>query len=257
MKLLLTFILSAITILFPIAESTEFIVDGKLMSIDKLGNIFTGKKDVLYKYSNQGKLLNSYSNKLLGNITTLDVNNPLRYLVYYQDIGQVVFLDNTLSLHNEVVLEDHGFDQTTLACSSNNDAFWVYDAMEFRLLKLDEQVKIVQNSGNIIQLLGFQIKPNFILEANDKVYLNDPNHGIFVFDIYGSYIKKIPIKDLSKFQIVNKKLIYQIENNLYMLNLITLDEQTTTIDTLHSNYAIAFNQQLYFQQEKMIKVVGL
>ena len=54
--------------------------------------------------------------------------------------------------------------------------------------------------------------PNYILEYDNKVYLNVPNSGVYIFDLYGTYISKIELKDLEKFQIIDNK-IYFTQNN--------------------------------------------
>lgn len=254
-------ILYILIFLLPVIQHTHIVkqykVDGEIMCVDKLGNMFTGNKDVLLKYNKEGVKLNSYSNKLLGEVTFLDVTNPLRYLAYYQHQGRVLFLDNTLSVHNEVVLEHYGFDQTLLACSSNNNSFWLYDALEFRLVRLNEQINIVQNSGNIIQLIGHQLQPNYLIEANDKVYLNDPNYGVFVFDIYGSYIKKIPLLGLNKYQIINDNLIYFTDSTLVKFNLKLHTEQHLNLKENPGDNPLFFENNMLIQHKDSVRYIKI
>jgi len=69
-----------------------------------------------------------YSNKRFGTITSIDCTNPLKMLVYYKDFQQLVFLDNQLTQNSEAIsLEDLGYEQTDLICTSMNNSFWLYN----------------------------------------------------------------------------------------------------------------------------------
>ena len=69
-------------------------------------------------------------------------------------------------------------------------------------------------SGNLNQILGFVPNPTYIRESNNWVYINDPEHGVMVFDWYGSYTKTIPVLGLRKFVIRANKLFYLTKETL-------------------------------------------
>src|SRR5688572_3667151 len=84
---------------------------------DNFGNIYTVKNEELCKYLPNGKRHARYSNLRYGNITSLDVSNPLKILLYYRDFQQIIFLDNQLSVNsNPVSLELLGLEQAHLVC---------------------------------------------------------------------------------------------------------------------------------------------
>src|SRR5690606_23871748 len=62
---------------------------------DALGYDYFSKNNVLYKQKNSEKW--EYKNLSLGKITLVDLINPLKILVFYQDFNSVVLLDNQLS----------------------------------------------------------------------------------------------------------------------------------------------------------------
>lgn len=68
------------------------------IELDQYGFIYHINKDNLVKFNKEGVPLYNYSNKLLGNITQLDISNSLRPLLFYKDQGIILALDNTLSL---------------------------------------------------------------------------------------------------------------------------------------------------------------
>lgn len=51
-----------------------------------------------------------------------------------------------------------------------------------------------------------------------------PERGILVFDIYGSYIKTIPLLDVGEIQIDENIIYYQKEGNYYGYGLIDFQE---------------------------------
>lgn len=177
-------------------------------TVDNLGNIYAVNNDELVKYLPNSKFFARYSNLKLGAITSVDVTNPLKLVLYYRDFQQIIFLDNQLSLNSEQVsLEKLGYEQTELVCASANNSFWIYDKQNNELLRFNENSKKIANTGNLKQVLQANITPDFMTEYNGFLYLNCRENGIYVFDIFGAYSKLIPIKKLRQFQ-VNEELIY-------------------------------------------------
>jgi hypothetical protein len=177
-------------------------------TVDNLGNVYFVKEDELLKYLPSGKMLGRYSNLKLGAITSVDVTNPLKLVLYYRDFQQVVFLDNQLSVNSEVVsLEKLGYEQTELVCASANNSFWIYNKQNNELLRFNEASKKTASTGNLKQVLQADLTPAFMAEHNGFLFLNCPDNGIYVFDIFGAFSKVISIKGLKNFQ-VNENLIY-------------------------------------------------
>ncbi len=192
---------------------------------DNLGNIYTVEKDVLKKYYPSGQLQYEYSNKYLGEITHFDAYNSLRLIAFYRDLNQVAVLDNTLSIQGEpIALEAFDFELSTLICSSNNNNLWLYNRQGFELVRVDKSFNAFEQTGNLSQILNIDLRPNFLLEHNNWVYLNNPETGILVFDIYGTYLKTIPIKGLQSFQIMDQHLFYSGNGKFMHYNMKTFTE---------------------------------
>ena len=74
-------------------------------------------------------------------------------------------------------------------------------------------------------ILGIGLQPSFILERHNNIYVNDPAIGILQFDVFGTYVKTIPLKNLTEFQILNKQLVYQLEHEVLAFHLQSLVTQ--------------------------------
>lgn len=198
-----------LTLLYTIRASADF------FTTDNIGNSYLVKGDEIRKYSPQGEFMKIFSAKSLGKITSVDASNPLRVLVFYRDFASVQFLDDLLSQNGDVIsLLDLNLEQSDVVCTSFNNGLWLFNRQNASLIRLDENLAHAVNTGNLNQLLGTTFKPNFLLEYNGYVYLNNPDEGIVVFDIYGTYYKTIPLKGLVHFQIKENLLFYFAKGEL-------------------------------------------
>lgn len=215
-------------------------------SVDNLGNVYTVKGDQMQKYSTQWKQVNTYSSKLLGNLTSVDVSNPMKVVVFYKNLSQVVFLDNTLSQEGEpVALESLGFGLATLICSSVNNGIWIYDQRNFQLVRLDQNLKAIAETGNIAQQTGGELQPDFLIEKNNWVYLNDTARGILVFDIFGTYSKTIPLKNIHSFQIAEDILFFETGKKFYSFSLKTMEQKEIPLPETEFRQVITDGKKIY------------
>jgi hypothetical protein len=188
------------------------------------------KESELDKYLVNGKLFAHYSNLKLGNITAIDATNPLKLLLYYHDFQQIVFLDNQLTVNSEPIsLEALGYEQSDLVCASANNSFWIYNKQNNELVRFNENSKKIAATGNLKQILQVELKPNFMKEYNGFLFLNSPETGIFVFDIFGTFNKIISLKDLKRFDINSDIIYYQKDSSFCSYNYRSFDEVCKSI----------------------------
>ena len=215
---------------FDYKEIARVAVKANDITTDNLGNIYLLRKDELLKYNDQGVFLHSFSDKSLGTITNVDATNFLKILVFYRDFSKVVFLDNMLAPTNSPIhLQRLQLEQAVLAASSHNNGMWIFDQASFQAIRLDQNLKITHQTGNLMQLLNIPLNPNFILESNNMLYINNPQTGILVFDVYGTYYKTIPVTGLERFQVIEDEIFYLKNKQLQNYNLKTLEEAKVEI----------------------------
>lgn len=214
---------------------------------DNIGNVYLTQESELRKYLNNGKLFARYSNLQLGEISSIDATNPLKILVYYRDLQQIVFLDNQLSTNSEPVsLSNLGYEQSDLVCSSANNSFWIYNKQNNELLRFNESSKKIANTGNLKQVLQSNLSPNFMMEHNGNLYLNCPETGIYVFDVFGGYVKLIALKNISTFRANENILYFQKDSLLCSYNFKLFEDNCKTIPNYLNNCKIKYiNGKLY------------
>jgi hypothetical protein len=84
----------------------------------------------------------------------------------------------------------------------------VFDAGDLQLKKINKTGEVEQESGNIKQYINDKIAVTQIVDNNDRVFVVDSINGIMVFDLFATYIKTIPIKQVPEVKVQDKSLFY-------------------------------------------------
>lgn len=202
------------------AQEYQFITKidtaAKMVNLDNLGNLFVvTPKNELLKFNPQGKFLWNYTNKTYGEVSQIDVTDPLRVILYYEGYQQIVVLNNNLSEISKFTFNQNPNQQVTLVASANNNGFWVYDQINRELKKLTNNFIDDLKSGNIYQRNGFDMQANFMLTDDQYIYINDEKEGIRIFDRYGNFFKTAVIYPLNNFE-VNDDDIYFMKDSAFM-----------------------------------------
>lgn len=217
-----------------------------LFTTDHLGNAYVIAENQLLQFDSHGKPKATYSETGLGALRSVDASNPLKILLYYPDFLQINVLNSKLALQSTIRLRPLGITQPTLICNSNNEGYWIFDMQDFQLKKIDLNLQVKFESGNVSQNVGYDILPDFLVESENYVYLNNPATGILVFDLYGTYYKTIPVKNLGSFQIINDELLYVSMNKLISFHLKKLEEKEILLPQHDSLLNVRIEQKELF-----------
>jgi len=231
-------------------------LDGEVdqIYIDQLENLYTVQGDNIRKYLPNGKLQYEISPKRNGQLTYADFNDALRPMLYYRDQGLIQLLDNTLSEQGPAVDLFTTFEASIwLASLSIDNHFWFYDTDNFELFRTDRNFSKTARSGNLTQVLGRSILPEWMLERNSILYVSDPAVGVLLFDLFGTYIKTLPIKGLKRFQIVKGELVYFKSGTICRYRAIEFSE---TCDDINHNaeFALLGKDRLYLMTANNVEL---
>jgi hypothetical protein len=171
--------------------------DFKLMEVDELNQIYlletSGR---LIQYNSKGDSLTMYNDiKRFGIPDRLDVSNPMRPLLFFPAYSTMVILDRLLTYRGSLSFRKLQQTQTNLAVNAYDGNFWIYDEQEFKIKKINTDGKTLTESADLRLLLEDAPKPTALFESEQHVVLYDPTKGIFLFDLYGGYIKTWPYKN--------------------------------------------------------------
>jgi hypothetical protein len=208
------------------AQEYQFIAKidtaAKIVNLDNLGNLFvvTPKNEVL-KFNPQGKFLWNYTNKTFGEVSQIDVTDPLRVILYYEGYQQIVVLNNNLSELCKFTFNQNPNQQITLVASANNNGFWVYDQLNRELRKLTNYFIDDLKSGNIYQRNGFDMQANFMLTDDQYIYINDAKEGVRIFDRFGNFFKTAVVYPKNNFEVNDNEIYFMKDSALMKYNINT------------------------------------
>ena len=235
----------------------ELEINAEHFTTDKLQNIyFTAKKNEIIKLTAEGKEQFRYINKTLGQPTYIDATNPFNLLLFYPDYQNVLTLDRTLNLAGKYSLLQLGLFGTNAVGMAGDGNLWLYDGVNFRLKKIGNNGQVVLQSSDLSLEIGQTISPGFILERDQLVYLNDPTLGILVFDVFGKYLKLLPIQGAETIQIIGEALLYVKKGKMYSFHLKTLLQNPVLLPegTKDEDQIRIEKNRLYVLQKEKLKV---
>jgi len=224
--------ISILLIIFQLLDNPVVIKLGvrpQIFTTDKLGNCYVYANHQLKKYSSKGTAVAQYNRLDLGNVYTIDASDPMQILLFYKDYNQLVFLDSKLSqIGKSVPLDEINLSDVSAVCKSKQQAVWIYDKYEHKLLHYNMYQKIVDQTINLDRFSQHIGEINFMIENGDALYLNQQNKSILVFDQFGNTIHQLDIQLDKEFQILSDKLIYHNKKQVFINSL-----KIQKVDTLY------------------------
>ncbi|MEE4198534.1 MAG: hypothetical protein V2I54_12890 [Bacteroidales bacterium] len=224
---------------------------------DHLNNWYVVDKNMLIKYNSRCNQEASYSKAPAYTFDQVDVTDPLKILVFSKDFNQLFFLNNQLAeISDPVALDNYGYYAVGAVCTSASGGFWIFDQSTLQLVYFNHELKEQRKSAHLGSFFGQGADASTLLlrEKNDYLYLGIPQEGILQFDLYGSYIRTLPVKFESDFQVVNQKLIFYRPGRLFFYDMQTFEEQSLDLPVEQAVNARLENQRIYIQQKNKLVI---
>lgn len=223
-------------------EATHFV-------LDNLTNLYLiTPTDGLKKYNAAGDSVGVYNNvKNFGRLYSIDVSNPLKLLLFYKDFSTIVLLDRQLSVRASLDLRKRNILQATAASVSYDNNIWLFDGIENKLKRIDEEGKLLWETVDFRMIFNEVVLPEQIVDRDGAVYLYDSNNGVYIFDHYGTFKKKYPIKGWKNLTITQQFVAGINNNSISVYNTKTLLQTSYQLpSSFHSfkSYIIG-NTQLF------------
>jgi len=226
------------------------------MTTDNLGQLYLHKGGEIKLYSKDGEMIYRFSDLSYGRIGGIDTRNSMKVLVFYPDFSRITFLDNTLSKNREqsLRLDRINLSLVQLVCISFDNGFWAYDPVYFRLLRFDQHLNVTNSIENVNQLVGDELDPTIMVEEGDWLYLNDPKHGIFRFDIFGTYSKLIPVPGVTAMQVRDNGIFLTKADGFYRFDPILFQEEPIELPVEQFRAVRLEKQRLYVLDDAGVSI---
>lgn len=193
---------------------------------DIQNNIYTWSGSRLTKYSTQntpaGEVLRVFDKPVYGNISSVDAN-VIKTLVFYQESGKIVLLNNILSpIGNELDLFAHDFTSVTLAALFGNNRIVLFDETNQDLYITDLNLNVVSKTHCAFpeDIAPFSLQS----ESDHCIMLVDSLKGAFFFDRFGTFDRTFPIPGITDAQVYGDDLIYLKDNSIFVYNRKKLEQ---------------------------------
>lgn len=195
------------------------------LNVDVLDNIYLINSGYqLKKLNGNGDSVAVFNDvKKYGNPSFIDVNNPLKLLVYYRNFATVVVLDRFLAQRNSINLRKENMFSVKAIATSYDNNIWLFDEQDYKLKKIDEDGKLLLESADMRQLAEAAPSPRLIIDSDNYVYLYDEEKGFYIFDYYGALKNNLPFVHWENVSVSGNKLAGILQNNLCSYELKSLD----------------------------------
>ena len=248
-------------------EDTSFqllrVMKGDITSftVDNLDNLYVlNSRNQVKKNNINGESVAVFNDiRKYGQATLIDVSNPLKVLLYYKDFATVVMLDRFLNVVNVVDLRKQGILQAKAIGQSYDNKIWVYDELEAKLKKIDEDGKLLQETPDFRLLFNQPPSPSKIFDENQYIYLYDSTKGINVFDYFGALKNNILITRWQNLKVTGKYIfgsktdtLYRYEISRFVYDEWKMPEQISKSRSFNFSYS-----RLYALKENSIEIYSI
>lgn len=192
-----------------------------LVSLDTRDQIFasTTSGDI-YLFDQKGKQLNLYSPTRQGRLHQLEASWTVNVFSFSADLQEYRILDRFLNpiAENSFILNEITLPKA--ATLGNNNIIWVWDESDLSLKSLDYRRNLILQSQPLNLILDSEnLQVTEIREFKNRLFMNVPESGIFIFDNQGNFLKKVNLQINQRMCFYKENLFWIEGKNLKMYSL--------------------------------------
>ncbi len=187
------------TQLLSIKLINRFSIDAdSFVGTDNLGYYYYIKNNVFFKKKNNEIM--QYQNVSLGELTKVDLINPLKIVLFYENFNKVILLDNQL---NEITTIDFSLSDDPMVIHnvgmSGQNSLWVFNV-------LNQQIGLYNYEVRKNVRLNQPIKSTFLsyqTDFNSMVWI-DERYIISKIDVFGKIEVLDTLAEFDNFQFITR-----------------------------------------------------
>ncbi|MBP6182464.1 hypothetical protein [Flavobacterium sp.] len=169
----------------------------QFLGYDQFGYYYTIKNNVFSKIKDNKSL--EYKNISLGKITKVDLLNPLKIVLFYENFNTVILLDNQLNETQKINFSENTIPIVATATGiASQNQLWVYNS-------LNQQIGLYDYLKNDYKTISTSFPENIKYYQSDfnVFYWIDEKNNWFSCDVFGKTTKKGEISDFDLIEIIN------------------------------------------------------
>jgi len=185
----------------------------RIIGQDQFGFFYFILDNVFHKMKDNKTF--EYKNVSLGKITTVDIKNPLKILLYYENFNTVILLDNQLNEVQKINFSENGGSLVVSGIGiATQNQLWIYD-------NLNQQIGLFDYLKNeyksISTPLAGKVK-KYQPDYNAFEWI-DENNNWYSCDLFGKVTSKGTVPAFDQLVVIeNNKIIYSKDDVLYQFN---------------------------------------
>jgi hypothetical protein len=172
-----------------------------------------------------------YKNVALGRITKVDLQNPLKIVLFYENFNTVVTLDNQLNESQKINFSDSAIPivATAIGIASQN-RLWISNSM-------NQQLGLYDYLNNHYKTISVPfIEPSKIYASDfNYFYWIDTKNNFYNCDLFGKITYTGLIPDFDTISIINESKYIYAKNSILTLKDLEKDK----------NYAIEISEKSF------------
>ena len=227
-------------------------------AVDALENIYLLTAGYqLKKLSPRGDSLAVFNNvRKYGNPSYIDVSNPLKILVYYKSYSTVAVLDRFLTVRNTINFRKENIFSVKAIATTYDNNIWIFDEQDYKLKKIDDDGKLLQESIDMRLLVDSVPSPSRIIDSDNFVFLYDEAKGFFIFDYYGALRNNLRFNGWQNTAIAGNTMYGFSADTLYTYALNTVQLKKYPLPRfLQGNTTIkAINNKVYLLKPEGLEI---
>ncbi|MFH7012082.1 hypothetical protein ACHRV5_09415 [Flavobacterium sp. FlaQc-52] len=197
----------------------------EFLGYDSFGYYYLIKDNVFRKI--KGNEVFEYKNVSLGNLTKVDLQNPLKMVLFYEDFNSVILLDNQLNKITEINFSQNNIPIVVpfIGMSTQNQ-LWVYNT-------LNQQIGLFDYLKNEYKIVSTPLTETIQYYQTDfnAFYWIDKKNNWFSCDIFGKITALGKVPDFDKIEIIDQhQYIFSTNNLLYFKS--SSDTNSSTISEI-------------------------
>jgi len=202
-------------------EMDRIVLDGaEFLGYDSFGFYYTIKNNVFSKIDTKVTL--EYKNISLGKITKVDLKNPLKIVLFYENFNTVIIVDNQLNETQKINFSENSIPivATAIGLASQNQ-LWVYNSMNQQLGLYD----YLSTTYKTISVPFTESIKNYVSDFNVFHWIDIKNDW-YMSDIFGKIISKGKVPDFESITIINENQFIYCNNSILILQDVEKETKT-------------------------------
>lgn len=212
------------------------------VGVDSYNNMYSIKDRVLYKKGPKGSF--TFNDFQLGNLSSVDIINPLKIILFYEDTNTVLLLDNKLNLIERIAFNTiSNFINIGNATNAGNSKLWIFNVDS-------QQLELYNYITNVKTIVSQPFEGKLISQASNFNYCFIlTENKLRTFNRYGSLLSEYQMEGYKKIVHHNKNTIALKENELFFVVNDSLNPEYQTVNPINITISENSIKDLYLTQD--------